>query len=143
MNDEIIIFNCAVKILLALNKAGYLIYESIEDYFEYIGKVLTIPYAYMRRTHNLEDEKHFYKTWYPEEIPTKDVFLSFQDDVMRVRYIFDNYNHNNEVMWTVLAYVWENRFGDGALSYYERDCMNDDYYIEIGRVLKDNLCNYA
>lgn len=142
MTSETKIFNCAVELLLALNKGDYWICDSMEEYFERIGRVLCIPYAYAHIVYDQEREEGFYNKWFPVESNTAEEFYSFLDDVQRIRDVLEHYNHNNELMWTTLAYIWENRLEHGVITFYEQDCMDDDYYIEMGRVIKNVLKSF-
>lgn len=135
MTDESILFE-AIGLLVALRKSGYCVCEDMEDFFSWLNRTSAVVYAYHYGFDHYDEEIDFFSTWcYAEDVN------GFRDEVERARTVFNIYNHNNDLMWTVLAYLFENEIEPSK--YTEQDCMNDDYYIEMGRIFKKILKDAA
>ena len=140
MSSDKIIYNKSVTLLQAFNEAGLTIYIGIKDYLEALVHFYPLVYAYHRTIYDPDQEYLFYHAWFPDEMQNEDTFIDFSSKIQRLHYVLENYSNDNELMWTMLAYIWENNIGDEyALSIYERDCQNDEEYIKIGRIIKKVL----
>lgn len=111
--SEIIILSRTI--ILQLEKDGYL--TANEDSHDWMLRVMALVCAYHGGT-----------------------FTDDPDRCERMRHVFESYENDEPMMWTVAAYLLYNDIGDEyALSVYERDCKEDDFYVGMGKVFEENI----
>lgn len=128
-DNENILFE-ASRLLAELRKHDYCACEDFADYLSWLNRTSAVVFAYHYGFEHYDEEVAFFQKW----CYTANKVNDFRDEVERARTVFNIYNHNNDLMWTVLACLFENETEPSK--YTEQDCMNDDYYIEMGRVFK-------
>ena len=140
--DEQIFFE-ANRLLVELRHGGCCSCQDISDYLNWLNRTIAVVFAHEYMYEHYDQEEDFFKEWCYVSGQVSYELDDFHDDIERSRMVFNMYNHNNDIMWTVLAYVFENRVGNGSAAHYEQSCMDDDYYIEMGRIFKKTLKDAA
>lgn len=103
------------NIIIQLEKDGYL--TNREDSNDWMLRVMSLIYAYNGET-----------------------FADDTDRCERMRHVFESYDEDDPTMWTVAAYLLYSDIGDEyALSVYEKDCKDDDFYVGIGNIFKGKI----
>ena len=107
----------AVDIVFRLRDEAYIDTTSYEAFGDWFVRSMALVSAYQGERFGLDDTTN-----------------------TRMLHVFDNYSKDNPVLWTLIAYLLYNDIGDEyALSLYEHECYDDDYYIKMGSIIKETL----
>ena len=102
--------------------------------------IMPLTYAYNHRMYDPNYEYIFFKSRFPSDMQNEQTYLEFEAQVRMFHHVLESYKHDIDLMWTVLAYLLENRpNGSLNLSCYEQDCKYDKEYIKLGQIIKKIL----
>ncbi len=134
----------AIEIVLKLREGNFANYNDAEVFCEWTMRASAITFAYYYGHQEYDNEKEFFNNcliYYEDEYCGVNWF---RDNIRRVREVFEyyNYNYDEDILWTLTAYLWDNEIGEEyTKSIYERDCQDDPYYQEMGVIIKGVLRN--
>lgn len=115
MNRETIIK--AMEIVFRLKDGGYIDTASHEQFVEWFLRSVALVQAY-------HGER----------------FQTYDTPNVRMIYVFEYYGKDDPMMWTMAACLLYNDVGDElALSIYERDYGDDDFYVGMGEIFREVL----
>ncbi len=132
----------AIDIVLKLKEGGFVNYDDAEGFCEWTIKASGLSFAYFYGYKEYDNEEEFFNDsliYYEDELCGVNWF---RDNIGRIREVFEyyNYNYDEDNLWTLTAYLWQNEIGEEyAKNIYERDCLDDPYYQEMGDIIKKSL----
>jgi len=132
----------AIEIVMKLKDGGFIDTDYVGGFSEWTIRAAALAFAFNYGYDGYDYEIEFYNK-YIINIKKENTSVNyFRDRIESVRRVFEyyNYNYDNDDLWTLTACLWQNEnIGEYVLSIYERDCLDDPYYKEIGYVLKTIL----
>ncbi len=127
---------------MKLRENGFLFYDDTDSFRSCVAKAVSFVVAYHSGYKEYHNEEGFFNKWIISYEGKEEDINWFRDNIGRVREVFEyyNYNYNNDNLWTLASYLWDNEIGEEyAKSIYERECLDDPYYQEMSGIIGELL----